>query len=82
MARRVSHPVLQRHGLRAHGIGWGTGRSGRPGFKYIHYVDLEDVDELYDLETDPNEMSNLIDSGEHAEIRAQMEARLDELYRP
>ncbi|MDA1312116.1 MAG: sulfatase [Acidobacteria bacterium] len=29
-------------------------------WKYINYVDLEDVDELYNLESDPYEMNNLI----------------------
>ena len=30
------------------------------GWKYIHYVDLPDSDELYDLNRDPFEMRNLI----------------------
>ena len=29
-------------------------------WKYIHYVDLEGMDELYDLEADPYEITNLI----------------------
>jgi N-acetylglucosamine-6-sulfatase len=29
-------------------------------FKYIHYVDLKGMDELYDLEEDPYELSNII----------------------
>ena len=33
-------------------------RSGR--WKYIHYLELEGMDELYDLEADPYEMKNLI----------------------
>ena len=30
-------------------------------WKYIHYVDLEGMDELYDLRSDPFEMTNVID---------------------
>ena len=30
-------------------------------WKYIHYTDLENMDELYDLDLDPYEMKNLID---------------------
>ncbi len=29
-------------------------------YKYIHYLDLKGMDELYDLESDPREMNNLI----------------------
>ena len=29
-------------------------------WKYIHYLELEGMDELYDLKTDPYEMKNLI----------------------
>ncbi len=29
-------------------------------YKYIHYHGIWDIDELYDLKTDPNEMNNLI----------------------
>jgi arylsulfatase A-like enzyme len=29
-------------------------------WKYIHYTDLRDMDELYDLRSDPYEMQNLI----------------------
>ena len=30
------------------------------GWKYIHYVELEGMDELYDLKRDPYEMKNLL----------------------
>lgn len=30
-------------------------------YKYIHYTDLEGMDELYDLKSDPYEMENVID---------------------
>lgn len=37
-------------------------------WKYIHYPDLDGMDELYDLKTDPHELKNLI-----AEPRAQQQ---------
>lgn len=45
-------------------------------FKYIRCHGLWDRDELYDLDSDPGEMNNLIDSAEHAEIRDQLNQRL------
>lgn len=43
-------------------------------FKYIHYVDLDGMDELYDLKTDPYEMRNLIDDpGSRATLRSLKE---------
>jgi N-acetylglucosamine-6-sulfatase len=33
------------------------------GLKYIHYTDVADSDELYDLQADPYEMKNLIGDG-------------------
>jgi N-acetylglucosamine-6-sulfatase len=50
-------------------------------YKYIHYVDLEGMDELYDLNRDPYEMNNLIDDpGSQAtldELKAEL-ARLSD----
>lgn len=43
---------------RIRGMGYQGIRTKR--WKYIHYVDLKDVDELYDLNADPYEMQNLI----------------------
>ena len=37
--------------------------------------------ELYDLAADPGELSNLIDSDAHSDVRSGMETRLDEWYR-
>jgi arylsulfatase A-like enzyme len=34
-------------------------------YKYMHYHGIWDIDELYDLQKDPDEMHNLIDSEEH-----------------
>ena len=50
--------------------------------KYIRYLELEGMDELYDLEVDPHELTNLIDSASHARIleslRSELERLLDE----
>ena len=37
---------------------WQSVRNER--WKYIHYQDLQGMDELYDLKKDPGEMQNLI----------------------
>ena len=36
-------------------------------YKYIHYHGVWEIDELYDLENDPNEMVNLINEKKHQE---------------
>ena len=43
-------------------------------YKYIHYHGLWDIDELYDLQEDPDEKHNLIGDPQHAE-------RIDEMNR-
>lgn len=51
------------------------------GWKYIHYVDLPDSDELYDLNRDVFEMRNLIASpgaaGELAKMKAELARQLE-----
>ncbi|MBP7141828.1 MAG: sulfatase-like hydrolase/transferase [Opitutaceae bacterium] len=42
-------------------------------WKYIHYVDLKDADELYDMNRDPYEMRNLIGN---AKLADRMKAKL------
>ena len=50
-------------------------------YKYIHYVDLKGMDELYDLASDPHEMENLIDEpGARAVVR-EMKTELLRLLR-
>ncbi|HSF19704.1 MAG TPA: sulfatase [Vicinamibacteria bacterium] len=46
-------------------------------YKLIRYLELENMDELYDLQTDPYEMKNLIDSEEHERVREELRALLD-----
>ena len=48
-------------------------------WKYIRYSDLDGMDELYDLETDPYEMNNRIDDPAAAEALAAAEAELRRL---
>ena len=43
---------------RVHKMGYQAIRTER--WKYIHYIDLEGADEIYDLRTDPFELHNRI----------------------
>jgi hypothetical protein len=47
--------------------------------KYIHYRELEGMDELYDLATDPYEEANIIDRSDAHGTREQMQAELRRL---
>ncbi len=47
-------------------------------YKYIHYHGIWDIDELYDLKDDPEEMHNLIDSPEHQKLVKQLNNRMFE----
>ena len=47
-------------------------------YKYIHYHGIWDIDELYDLRNDPEEMNNLIDSPEHQDLIKQLNDRMFE----
>ncbi len=46
-------------------------------YKLIHYLELEGMDELYDLQTDPYEMTNLIGSADYAAVREELYTRLE-----
>ncbi|PXA84237.1 acetylglucosamine-6-sulfatase [Caulobacter sp. D4A] len=45
-------------------------------YKYIHYHGVWDIDELYDLQADPNETVNLIHSPGHETVVARLTERL------
>lgn len=45
-------------------------------YKYIRYQGLWDVDELFDLQNDPLEMRNLIESPEHKSVALDMSKKL------
>ena len=53
---------------------WHAIRTDR--WKYIHYDEVEGVDELYDLKTDPHEMKNVIADPANAEQLAKLKAEL------
>jgi len=48
-------------------------------YKLIHFYYDVDVWEFYDLEEDPNELNNLIESTDHQDIIAQMKDKLNKL---
>ena len=45
-------------------------------FKYIHYHGIWDIDELYDLQEDPEEINNLIDSPDHQILSSDLNKRM------
>ena len=48
-------------------------------YKYIQYVDLDNMNELYDLAGDPYELRNVIDDPRYADVLAEMQAELARL---
>lgn len=59
---------------RIRNMGYVAARTAR--HKYIHYRELEEMDELYDLEIDPYEESNIIDRPEARRLLEQMQSEL------
>jgi len=45
-------------------------------YKFIHYHGIWDIDELYDVQNDPDEMHNLIDQPEYKQLVANLKKRL------
>ena len=60
-------------------MGYKAVRNSR--WKYIHYLELNGMDELYDLKTDPYEMKNLIDHGRAQTARDKMTKEMEQLLR-
>ena len=56
---------------------WQAVRTDR--WKYIQYVDLKDMDELYDLKADPYEMKNLIQQATAQSTLKDMKVGLERL---
>jgi arylsulfatase A-like enzyme len=50
-------------------------------WKYIHYVELDGMDELYDLKADPYEMRNIIDRRDAARTLEDMKRELERLLK-
>ncbi len=50
-------------------------------WKYVTYPDIDDIDEMYDLETDPLEMTNLAEDPKYAAKRRELEGELDRLMK-
>ena len=63
---------------RMHKLGYRAIRTDR--WKYIHYLDQEGLDELYDLAADPYELANRIESPQDRETLAQLQSQLEQLY--
>ena len=50
-------------------------------WKYIHYLELDGMDELYDLKADPYEMKNIINQPKAAKPLAEMKHELERLLK-
>lgn len=50
-------------------------------WKYIHYVELDGMDELYDLKADPYEMKNIINRRDAARTLEDMKRELERLLK-
>lgn len=60
-------------------MGYKAVRNGR--WKYIHYLELSGMDELYDLKSDPYEMKNLIKDPQAARALAEMKQEMERLLK-
>jgi len=64
---------------RLKGMGYKAVRTDR--YKYIRYEELEGMDELYDLQADPDELRNLLPDRAPAGLREELSARIDRLLK-
>ncbi len=62
---------------RVHQMGYKAVRNER--WKYIHYFELEGMDELYDLKADPYEIKNIIRQPGASKIVEEMKQEMDRL---
>ncbi|MFV1965287.1 MAG: sulfatase [Pirellulaceae bacterium] len=62
---------------RVHKMGYKAVRTRR--WKYIRYSELDGMDELYDLKTDPYEMRNLVGNPDFEDVRQRLARELDRL---
>lgn len=62
---------------RVRNMGYRAVRTDR--YKYIQYLELPGMDELYDLEADPFELDNLIGTGRGQELLPGLQAELNRL---
>lgn len=88
MLRTLRNPTAEDAGRKEVFIEWGRYEVDHDGFggiqpircicdgRYKLAINLMTTDELYDLQTDPNELMNLIDSSEHEAIRNNLHDRL------
>jgi N-acetylglucosamine-6-sulfatase len=60
-------------------MGYKAVRTAR--WKYIHYLELQGMDELYDLNADPYEMKNLINDPRAAKALVEMKNELETLLK-
>ncbi len=50
-------------------------------WKYIHYLELDNMDEFYDLKADPYEMKNIINRRDAARSLEDMKRELERLLK-
>ncbi len=60
-------------------MGYQAVRNGR--WKYIRYLELDGMDELYDLKADPYEMKNLMQQPDTAKARDEMKKEPERLLK-
>ncbi len=60
-------------------MGYKAVRNGR--WKYIHYLELDGMDELYDLKTDPYEMKNLFNQAAAVKTLSEMKREMERMLK-